>query len=315
MGGPVPPRARIALTLGDPAGIGPEIVATAAGVALEAFPALSLVLVGPAGVADRMAARLGPRVEAATQRPFSGPVGRPSAESGRAALEALSTAIALAQRGEVQALTTAPLSKEAIVLAGSTDRGHTEILERELGRGPVAMAFFGDRLRVALITAHLSVREMLAALSMTRVVDVARLLADSLRRFRRVGQPRLALAGLNPHAGENGLMGDEEGRILAPAVAAARAAGIALDGPFPADTLFRRAYDGEFDGVVAIYHDQALIPVKLLGLGASVHLTLGLKVLRTSPDHGTAFELVGTGRARPEGMISALKLAAELLGA
>lgn len=303
---------RLAITLGDPAGIGPEVSEVALASVLRDTPELDAVLLGPAGLADAMAARLGPRVAAQVQAPFTGVVGQPSAASGHAALAALMAGIALAQRREVGALVTAPISKEALALAGSTELGHTTILERELGAGPISMAFFSDRLRVALMSAHLSMRQMLASLSGERVLEVAVLLTDALRRYLAVSAPRLALAGLNPHAGEGGLMGDEEQRLFAPAVARARRQGLNLVGPLPPDTLFRRAFDGEFDGIVAVYHDQALIPVKMLGLGSAVHVTLGLQVPRTSPDHGTAFELAGHGRANPAGMAAAIRMAARI---
>jgi 4-hydroxythreonine-4-phosphate dehydrogenase len=303
---------RLAITLGDPAGIGPEVTEAAIAAVLKENPDLRFVLLGPAGIAENMAARLGHTVEAQSQEEFFGAVGRASAESGRAALAALMAGITLAQRREVGALVTAPISKAALALAGSADLGHTTILERELSAGPVSMAFFSDRLRVALLSAHISMRQMLETLSGTRVLEVTRLLADALRGYLGVAAPRLVLAGLNPHAGEGGLMGNEEARILIPAVAEARRQGLSLVGPLPPDTLFRRAYDGEFDGVVAIYHDQALIPVKMLGLGSAVHITLGLEVPRTSPDHGTAFELVGTGRANPGGMAAAIRMAARI---
>ncbi|MBI5508516.1 MAG: 4-hydroxythreonine-4-phosphate dehydrogenase PdxA [Deltaproteobacteria bacterium] len=305
----------LAVTLGDPAGIGPEVTAAAARIALGTDPALQLTLCGPRGIADRIAADLGPRVTAEPQAPFAGPLGKPTAASGGAGLAALDAAIALLKQGRARALVTAPLSKTAMALAGSGDRGHTSILERELGDGPVAMAFFGDELRVVLATAHLSLKEMLAALSAARIVEVAHLLTRALERDLGLTKPRLALAGLNPHAGEGGLMGDEESTILAPALAMASARGLSLAGPYPADSVFRRALDRELDGVVALYHDQALIPVKLLGRGRAVHVTLGLKAVRTSPDHGTAFELAGTGRAHPEGMLAAIRLAARLTAA
>lgn len=300
------------MTLGDPAGVGPEVVAAATAALLEERADLRLLLVGPRGVADVIAAGHGERVEALTQERFTAARGAPSAESGRAALAALMAAIAEAQSGAVEALVTAPLSKHAIAMAGSTDRGHTWILARELGVGPVAMAFLGEKLRVVLATDHVPLRQLFVDLTPARIVEVAELLAEALRRWRRLERPRLALAGLNPHAGEEGLLGNEEERWLQPAVVAARQRGLDLSSPLPADSLFRRAYDGEFDGVVALYHDQGLAPVKMLGLGSTVNVTLGLKVPRTSPDHGTAFDRVGGGGIRADGMIAALRLAAEL---
>jgi 4-hydroxythreonine-4-phosphate dehydrogenase len=306
-------RVRLAITLGDPAGVGPEIVERAGARLLGEASNVELVIVGPTGLAEAIAARLGPRVEADVQAAFHGPRGHPSSDSGQAALAALMRGIELARRGGADALVTAPLSKQALALAGSSDRGHTEILTRELGVGPTAMSFFSDRLRIALTTTHLPLRRAIASLSSGRVVEVAALLHRALVDYLGMKSPRLALAALNPHAGEAGLLGDEEQRLLEPAVVEAQARGIDLQGPFPADTLFYRAVAGEFDGVVALYHDQALIPVKLLSFGNAVNVTLGLAVPRTSPDHGTAFDKVGTGEIRPDGMLAALRTAVTLV--
>jgi len=305
---------RLAVTLGDPAGIGPEVVEKACAVLLAEDPSVSIVLVGSAGLAEGVAERLGVRVTAESQAPFVGPLGRPTAESGRAALQALMHAIGLAKRHAVDALVTAPLSKEALALAGSADRGHTEILARELGVGPTAMAFFSERLYVALTSTHEPLRTAVAEVSTARVVEVAVLLHRALANFLGKASPRLALAALNPHAGEAGLLGDEEQRLLAPAIPQARALGVDLSGPHSADTVFYRAFEREFDGVVALYHDQALIPVKLVAFGQAVNVTLGLAVPRTSPDHGTAFDRAGKGLARADGMLAALRTACTLVG-
>lgn len=304
---------RLAVTLGDPAGIGPEVTEKAARLLLAEEPHAELVLVGPRGIADALADRLGSRVTSDVQAPFAGPLATPSAESGRAALAALQRGVELVRARAAHALVTAPLSKAALALAGSEDRGHTEILARELGRGgPVAMAFFAPSLRTVLATTHVALREAIERLTPERIVEVTRLLHEALQDQLGLVRPRLALAALNPHAGEGGLMGDEEARVLAPAVEACRAEGIDLSGPVPADAVFRRAVEGAFEGVVALYHDQALIPVKLLGFGDAVNVTLGLVAPRTSPDHGTAFDIAGRGLARPHGMLGALRLGAEL---
>ena len=304
---------RLAVTFGDPAGIGPEIVERGAAVLLDETPELELVLVGPRDLAELARTRLGERVHVEGLAPFRGPTARPSAESGRAALEALLRAIELGRRRAVDALVTAPLSKHALALAGSNDRGHTEILARELGRGPTAMAFFSDKLRVVLASTHVPLDKAIETLSTARIVEVAVLLHRALVEYLGLASPRLALAALNPHAGEAGLLGDEEIRILAPAVEEARDRGVDLSGPHPADTLFHRAVHGEFDGVVALYHDQALIPVKLLSFGEAVNVTLGLSLPRTSPDHGTAYDKAGKGVARADGMIAALRTAVALV--
>ena len=303
---------RLGVTLGDPGGIGPEITERAARGLLSEDPSASLLLIGPVGIAEAMAARLGARVQAATVAAFHGPVGRPSRESGVASLASLERGIGLARERAIDALCTAPISKQAVALTGSADRGHTEILARELGAGAVAMAFFSDALKVALTTGHVSLREAIERLTPELVLEKAQLLDAALRRDLGLSQPRLALAGLNPHAGEAGLLGQEEEAVLAPAVALAAQSGLELSGPYPADSVFRRAMQGDFDGVVALYHDQGLIPVKLLGFGEAVNVTLGLSVPRTSPDHGTAYDLVGRGLADPGGMLGALRWAARL---
>ncbi len=292
------------MTLGDPAGIGPEVVALALNDAAD------YVLFGPANIAGPIAETAGAR--AVLGPAFDGPRGRPSAASGSAALHALMSAIEHAQRGDVDALCTAPLSKEALALAGSADRGHTEILARELGTGATAMAFFGERLRAALVTTHLPLKDAIRSLSAARIVEVAYLLEQALKKWTAIDAPRLGLAALNPHAGESGLLGREEIEILAPAVLSARAAGIDLHGPLPADAVFRMALDGELDAVVSLYHDQALIPLKLLGFGETTNVTLGLSVPRTSPDHGTAYDRVGTARIDPAGMDAALRWAVRI---
>lgn len=313
----------VVITLGDPAGIGPEVVQGALlNFASQRRPT-RVTLCGPRGVADVMAQRLAPvfasagfaAPQARCGVHFGGPLGEPSAASGQAALDALMDAIALAQDGACDAIVTAPLSKQALAMAGSQDRGHTEILARELGVGPVAMAFYAERLKVVLATVHVPLRDIWRHLSMARVVEVAHLLHQALLHHggqpgaQAKSPPRLALAGLNPHAGETGLMGREEIDMLQPAAALARASGVDLSDPVPADTVFLRASTGEFDGVVALYHDQGLIPVKLLSFGAAVNVTLGLQVVRTSPDHGTAYDRVGTGTARCDGFLQALHAA------
>ncbi|OGQ78491.1 MAG: 4-hydroxythreonine-4-phosphate dehydrogenase PdxA [Deltaproteobacteria bacterium RIFOXYA12_FULL_58_15] len=298
---------RVAVTLGDPAGIGPEV--TEAAVRALDREGIEIHLYGPSEITNSMSHRVG--AQAHPQVHFNGPRGEPSAASGKAALAALYAAIEDAKVGGVDALVTAPLSKEALAMAGCKDRGHTWILARELGDGPVAMAFLGDRLRVVLATDHIPLRQVLDDTSPERILEVAQLLSRAISNWTN-NRPRLALAALNPHAGEAGLMGTEERELLQPAIDAAKSRNIDLQGPFPADTLFRRALDGEFDGVVALYHDQALIPVKLLGLGASVNVTLGLRVPRTSPDHGTAYDRVARDDINAAGMLAALRMAIRL---
>jgi 4-hydroxythreonine-4-phosphate dehydrogenase len=282
---------RIGLTEGDPSGIGPEISEKAA--------------------AD-------PRVRAVCEPVLYGPgdrarfePGRLSADAGRAACDAIARALRDAQSGAIAAMATAPINKEALALAGLKWRGHTDMLAELTGARRVAMMFHSERLRVVLATIHVPLAEVPRLLTAERVRDVIELTASELPRFG-FSSPRLALAGLNPHAGEHGILGTEEQAVLEPAVSRARAAGIDIFGPLPADTVFVRALAGDFDAVIACYHDQGLIPVKLVAFGQAVNVTLGLPVIRTSVDHGTAFDIAGRGTANPESMIQAVLLAARL---
>ena len=235
-----------------------------------------------------------------------------SAEAGRAAYDAVVLATEAALAGKVDAIVTAPINKAAFAKAGLPWRGHTELLAHLTGAGSVAMMFYSNALRVVLATVHIPLADVPAALTFERLTDVIRLTARELPRFG-VASPKLALAGLNPHAGEDGLLGGEEERTLTPAVARCRAEGIDISGPFPADTLFVRAARGEFDAVIACYHDQGLIPAKLAAFGRTVNVTLGLPIIRTSVDHGTAFDIAGKGVADPGSLIEAVLLAARLV--
>ena len=284
-------KPRIGITAGDPAGIGPEIARKAAddpGVRAVCEP----VIYGPA-----------PGVTFAP--------GVLAADAGRAAYEAICAAVRDAQDGVLAAVATAPVNKRAFARAGLPWKGHTDLLGHLTGSPRVAMMFWSEPLKVVLATVHVPLSEVPRALTEELLVSIIELTASELPRFG-VTTPRLALAGLNPHAGEDGLLGDEEQRVLRPAVAAVRERGIAIEGPFPADTLFVRAARGEFDAVVACYHDQGLIPVKLLAFGRSVNVTLGLPIIRTSVDHGTAFDIAGRNIANPSSMIEAVLLAARL---
>jgi 4-hydroxythreonine-4-phosphate dehydrogenase len=234
-----------------------------------------------------------------------------SAAAGQAAYDAIVAAVADAGAGTVDAIATAPINKLAFARAGLPWKGHTDLLAHLTGSRSVAMLFWSERLTVVLATVHIPLAEVPAALTRERLDDVIGLTARELPRFGRA-RPRLALAGLNPHAGEGGVLGDEDDRILRPAVEAARAAGISIDGPLPADTVFLRASRGEFDCVIACYHDQGLIPVKMAAFGQAVNVTIGLPIVRTSVDHGTAFDIAGQDRADPGSMIEAVLLAARL---
>ena len=282
---------RIAITEGDPAGIGPEIAQRAAADP-RVLEVCEPVLYGaPAGAHF--------------------PPGMLSAEAGRAAYDAILRAAGDAQRRVVEAVATAPINKEAFRLAGLPWSGHTDLLAHLTGAAHVAMMFYSDELRVVLATVHVALADVPRLLTRDVVEQTIELAARELPRYG-FAAPRLAVAGLNPHAGEHGLFGVEEQTVIEPAVACCRAKGIDVSGPFPADTLFVRARRGEFDAVVACYHDQGLIPVKLVAFGRAVNVTLGLPIVRTSVDHGTAFDIAGKGVADAESMIAAVLLAARL---
>ena len=284
-------KPRIAITAGDPAGIGPEIAQKAAD---------------------------DPRVrdvcEPVVYGPPAGEVFEPgvlSAAAGRAAYDAIRTAVADALSGRVAGIATAPVNKLAFAQAGLPWKGHTDLLGHLTGSPRVAMMFWSEPLKVVLATVHEPLADVPRLLTRDLLAAIVDLTARELPRFG-IAAPRLALAGLNPHAGEDGVIGSEELQVLRPAVADARAAGIDLSGPFPGDTVFVRASRGEFDAVIACYHDQGLIPVKLLAFGRAVNVTLGLPIVRTSVDHGTAFDIAGRGIADASSMVEAVLLAARL---
>ena len=282
-------KPRVAITSGDPAGIGPEVAAKAAADARVLEVCEPLVYGPPPGAAFVP--------------------GVLSADAGRAAYDVIVRAVDDAQRGVVQAIATAPVNKEAFRLAGLPWSGHTDLLAHLTGSSDVAMLFYSDALRVVLATVHIALADVPRALTAASLEATIALTARELPRFG-IARPRIAVAGLNPHAGEHGLFGREEDVAIRPAIAACRARGIEVSGPFPADTVFVRARRGDFDVVVACYHDQGLIPVKLVAFGQAVNVTLGLPIVRTSVDHGTAFDIAGTGKAQPVNMEVAIDLAA-----
>ncbi|MGH7531838.1 MAG: 4-hydroxythreonine-4-phosphate dehydrogenase PdxA [Gemmatimonadales bacterium] len=289
---------RIAVTLGDPRGIGPEIVSRALAAPLDA----EITLVGAEDqVAQIPAAR---RISVGQWGAGSGEgaADRPRAvRAGKIAGHAVETAARLALSGEVDAIVTAPLEKHALRLAGFPFAGHTEWLAHLAGDVPVAMMLAADALRVVLVTTHVPFRDVPVLLTTDKIVRTGQVTIRALQEWFGIPAPRLALCAVNPHAGEQGLFGDEEIRIMAPAAKTLGAAG-----PFPADTVFVRAMRGEFDAVLAPYHDVGMTAIKVAAFGAGVNITLGLPFPRTSPDHGTAFDIAGTGRADPGSMRKAL---------
>lgn len=323
--------------MGDAGGIGPEIIVKAclAGAMADA------IVVGDVSVMRRAIQQLGvtlavaqlehcfpwPHLPAGMLAVWQAPACPPGLAAlpqgqilptlGRAAAVCVRAAVAQMVAGEADALVTAPLHKEALAAAGEDFPGHTELLQALAGAPAVRMMLANDELRVVLTTVHVSLRRALEMITMERVFETIALTHESAATWG-VPAPRMAVAGLNPHAGEGGRFGDEESRIIGPAVEAARRLGMNVVGPIAPDTVFMRARrapgaPGEFDVVIAMYHDQGLIPVKYLGLAHGVNVTLGLPFVRTSPDHGTAFDLAGRGEADPSSLIAALSMAQDLV--
>src|SRR5262245_976809 len=313
----------IAISLGDPCGIGPEVVARA----LAARPDVDAVVYGDAGVLARAAGAAGvpaptaDRIRAGTElSPGDVPPGKPNDAAGQAQLAYLAAATTAALAGEAAGLVTAPISKHWIARAGFPFPGHTEYLASRAGVREFAMMLAGPSLRVTVATTHVPLRDVPSLLTPGGIASAIWLTVDALVRRFGIAAPRVAVAGLNPHAGEAGQFGDEEQRLVVPAIEAARArlaaAGVTAEvsGPHVPDVVFRDAARGGFDAVVALYHDQGLIPLKLLHFDQGVNVTLGLPFVRTSPDHGTAYDIAGTGRANPESFLAALDLATRIAG-
>ena len=321
----------LALTLGDPAGIGPEIAVKAWQALKDSGPAFvgvgdlsALTSASAAGAASvRRVMTPGEAVQAFAEAlpvlhvPMKGQVvaGKPSKAAAPAVIKSIETAVGLALSGAVAGVVTAPIAKAPLYAAGFKFPGHTEFLgELTAGaafdgpRGPVMMLTAQD-LRVALVTVHEPLGKVPALLSVEKIVHVGQVTAQALVRDFGIARPRLAVAALNPHAGESGGLGREEIDLIAPAVAKLQALGVDAKGPYPADTLFAAATRATYDAAIGLYHDQALIPVKMLDFWGGVNVTLGLPIVRTSPDHGTAFDIAGRGLARPDSLIAAIRLA------
>ncbi|MDN2565024.1 4-hydroxythreonine-4-phosphate dehydrogenase PdxA [Aquibium sp. A9E412] len=327
----------LALTMGEPAGIGPEIVLEAwrlrAAHAVPAFcvygdPALlaararhagrtiPIAETGPQEAASRFEDAL-PVVPAA--RAMSDTPGTPDRGNAAGVIETIRRAAADADAGRVAGVVTAPIAKKPLYEAGFSFPGHTEFLghlAEGFGHGPVrpVMMMAGPELRTVPVTIHIPLASVPATLTTEAIVETGRITADGLARRFGIARPRLAVAGLNPHAGEGGAMGGEDEAVVRPAVERLRAAGIEAFGPLPADTMFHAGARAGYDAALCMYHDQALIPAKALAFDETVNVTLGLPFIRTSPDHGTAFDIAGKGLARPDSLIAALKLAAAMAG-
>lgn len=313
----------IGITLGDPAGIGPEIVAAAVA---QAEPALRgrLMIFCDRPILERAFARIsGERVPREVKVVDRGSLsadraipGQPTSASAEAQIAYLEAAVAAARARNIAGLVTAPISKRAAREAGFAFPGHTEFLAERLGAPRVAMMFAGPRLKVVLATVHMAIARVPGALSSELIASTTTLAVEAMERDFGVSPVRVGVLGLNPHAGEHGIFGREELDVIGPAVEECRRA---LDGraqvlgPLIPDAAFRQAAEGAYDVLVAMYHDQGLIPVKLVDFERAVNVTLGLPIVRTSPDHGVAYDIAGTGRARPDSFIAALRLAADLV--
>ncbi len=325
-------RPILAITLGDPAGIGPEVVLKALGHG-EVFAACRPLVVGDRSVLERAAGWVDMRprfegmVEIGSGRYEEGtvplldlanveladvPVGEVSAGAGRAAVEYVMRACDLAMAGQAAAVVTAPLNKEAMHRAGFLYPGHTELLAERTGAERVSMLLVGPTLRVVHVSTHVALEEAIRRVRPARVLEVIELAQRSCRMLG-IEAPRIAVAGLNPHASENGLFGVQEAEQIQPAIETARARGWTVSDPQPPDTVFLRATRGEFDIIVAMYHDQGHIPMKLLAFDSGVNVSIGLPILRTSVDHGTAFDIAGTGQASEESMLAAIRVAVTMV--
>ena len=326
----------LAITMGDPAGIGPEIIVKAIQQA-RVWRVCRPLVVGSVSVFAKTASKLAtpPTIVQVSDHdsgnaqeifrrghlplfdPFSETIrpvrlGYPSTRAGEMAARCIQSAVRLAQAGCVGGIVTAPINKEAMHMAGHRYPGHTEMLADLTKAKESGMLIMGGPLKIVFTTTHVPLRDVAKALTIPTILKAIRLAHLGLKQLFGVKKPRIAVAGFNPHAGENGLFGDEEGRLILPAIKRAKAQGIACTGPYPADTLFAKALAGAFDGIVALYHDQGLIPLKTVAFGHCVNITVGLPILRTSVDHGTAFDIAGKGKADPASLVDAIVMAAQL---
>jgi len=323
------PRPLVAVTMGDPAGIGPEICIKALSL-LEVQRICRSVVIGDLKViknAEKFS-KTSPLILNPIKRLDEGKylgqylnvldldnvnasklkTGKISAEAGRAAIKYVEKAIDLALAEKVDAITTAPINKEAVNKAGYSFKGHTELLAKRTGAKHFGMMFLSDSIRVMLVTTHIPLSQVAKELDKKKIIDAIKLTDKTLEKLLKK-KPRIAVAGLNPHAGENGILGIEEEKLIKPAVEEAKKLGINVKGPMSPDAVFYLANVGMFDAVVAMYHDQGLIPLKLLSFNRSVNVTVGLPIIRTSVDHGTGFDIAGKGWADPRSLVQAIKVA------
>jgi 4-hydroxythreonine-4-phosphate dehydrogenase len=296
--------------MGEPAGIGPEVALAAYAALGGAVKGHPLELVGDPSVFGTTDAPVIATDARARRTP-----GHPDPANGAAVTEAIEIAASACLRGTAAAMVTAPIHKAVLAQAGFAHPGHTEFLGELTGAHRAVMMLASERLRVVPLTIHMPIAQVAAAITKQAVFDTGEIVLTALRHEFGILNPRLAVAGLNPHAGENGVLGGEEERVIAPAVAALAARGFAVAGPLPADTLFHEEARTRYDAVLCMYHDQALIPIKTLSFWDGVNVTLGLPIVRTSPDHGTALDIAGRGTADPRSMIAAIRMAAAMADA
>ncbi|MCP4365060.1 MAG: 4-hydroxythreonine-4-phosphate dehydrogenase PdxA [Planctomycetes bacterium] len=314
----------IGITMGDPCGVGPEVALKATAALKKSAEPIKIIIIGSRAVFAETAKIIGLEdlcrgrglniidtgdfdIKNMSER-------KPTPEAGKAAVECILKGIEMARSGEIDALVTAPISKEAVRMAGYPYPGHTEMLAERTGAGNVVMMMVGKELRVSFVTIHVPLKEVFTLISTEKILSAIKITADGLERLFGIprAKQRIAVCALNPHAGEGGLMGSEENEIIRPAVECAANAGINCSGPIASDVIFHRAARGEYDAVVSLYHDQGSIPIKLLAFESGVNLTLGLPIIRTSPTHGTAFEIAGRGLAHHGSMLEAIRLANRL---
>ncbi|GAB4540315.1 MAG: 4-hydroxythreonine-4-phosphate dehydrogenase PdxA [Thermodesulfovibrionia bacterium] len=317
---------RVAITMGEPGGIGPEVIVKALFMS-NIREICEPIVIGNVDVlkeAIRLTGLMtdvkelssvseyrGDRISLINTGPTVSIRPYPSSDSGNAIVEYIKKAVEFAIRGEVDAIVTAPISKESLHIAGYTWRGHTEMLAELTGSEDYAMMFVGESLKVILCTIHIPLRDVPNGVNESRVLETIRLARKGMEMLG-IDEPKIAISGLNPHAGEGGLLGREEMDIIIPAIRHAQREDMNVSGPYPPDVVFYKAYRGDFDIVVAMYHDQGLIPFKMLEFEKGVNVTVGLPIIRTSPDHGTGFDIAWQNKADPSSMIEAIKLAVRL---
>jgi 4-hydroxythreonine-4-phosphate dehydrogenase len=302
------------ITMGEPAGIGPEVVTAAFAALGGCIGKRALLLVGDADVL-RSCGDVPPEAIVRTKARAARTPGKADATNAAAAIEAVALAVEMTLQGKACAVTTAPINKAVLMRAGFKFPGHTDYLAKLTGARRAVMMLVSDRLRVVPLTVHIPIAEVPRAIDALSIIETAEIVLAALKRDFAISSPRLAIAGLNPHAGEDGVLGHEETDIIAPAIAELKRRGHLVSGPLSSDTMFHAEARARYDAALCMYHDQALIPIKTLSFWEGVNVTLGLPIVRTSPDHGTAFDIAGKGIADPRSMIAAIKMAAKMADA